>query len=163
MYMQSVTDQLRRHIVPLSSRPDHAGSAVMDRRHPVEQVGQMGGPGFEAVPRLLIGGIGMRHRNPAKRRNFPYECLCAMKLRRDIHNTDQAAAFFLKIQETVDVRKSQIRAVLRALSLFRKIRALHMDPGHPGRVMRAPLHIIRRCLKHSLQSLIRKRHGCGCK
>ena len=93
--MLSIRDQLRADLLRLRSGSNHAGLTVMDRRHGVIQMGQMGHTGCNALARSIVVRVRVGDRDGAERFRLADKFLCPRKLRRNIHNTDESAAAVL--------------------------------------------------------------------
>ena len=92
MHVQPVTDQLRDDPSPLRGGADHAGSPVVDRRHGVEEMGQVTCAGVEDGAGGLIVGVRVGDGDGAV-----FACLFgkgrrAFQLRRHIDDADQPPA-----------------------------------------------------------------------
>ena len=161
MHVQPVADQLRNDAVPLAGRPDHAGLAVVDRRHGVVQVGQMRRPGVKDGGGFVIVCVRVRDRHGAQRPGLFGKGSRARQLRRDVHDAQQAAAALMQGAEGPDVRQTQVGAVLSALFLFGEEGALHVDAHRPCAVGGAVFMEPYRRIERGGQGLVRQGHRGG--
>ena len=70
MDVLTVTDQLRDHVFTLAARPDGTGLAVVDARHGVIQVRQMGRARVKDRAGFFVGAIGVRDGDGAELGRF---------------------------------------------------------------------------------------------
>ena len=131
MDMKTIADQLRVQVTAgdrVEGGADHAGRAVGQPVHRVEQVGEMPRAPFHRLHCLLVVGGGVRNGYRAVRLHLTDECLGARLLRGDIHHTDDAAAPVVQPAELRLVRRTDEGRILRTLFARRDIRPSMLMP-----------------------------------
>ena len=130
--MDTVANQFSGDRFVLRCRTDHAGLAVVDRRHRVIEVSQVGHAGVNRRLGVLVVGIGMGNGDGAELFRLRHKLRRAVQLRSQIHDGDQSFAVVIQLSESVIVRKAQVFAVLRTFFLLREERALHLYAQQTG-------------------------------
>lgn len=85
----AVADQLRNHVFPLRTRANGAGLAVVDARHGVIQVRQVGRARAKYRRCLFIGAVRMRDRDGAELRHLLSKLDRAGQLRCHIRDAEK--------------------------------------------------------------------------
>ena len=136
MDVLTVTDQLRDHVFTFTARANGAGLAVVDARHGVIQVRQMGRTRVKDRAGFFVGAVGVRDGDRAELGRFFGKFDRTGQLCCHVRNADKALGDVIKPFECSKVRLSQVRAVLRALFLFGEERPLHLDAHETGTALR---------------------------
>ena len=161
MHVQSVADQLRRDLLPLRGGADHTGSSVMDRRHGVEEMGQVAGAGVKDGAGGLIVRVRVGDGHGAVPGSFFGKVRRAFQLRRHIDNSDQPPAARIQSAKGLIVRQLQKGSVLRPLLFLREKGPFHVDARQPRGVRPPGGPVGNRSVKGFFQLFIGQGHGAG--
>ena len=130
--MDTVADHLGGDGLVLGSSSDDAGLPVMDGRHGIVEVGQMGHAGVNGSLGVLVVGIGVGDGDGAKLFRLLHKFHRARKLRRQVHDGDQSLAVLVQLPEGLEVRQTEIFSVLGALFLLGEEGSLHLHAQKSG-------------------------------
>ena len=161
MDVQAVADDLRADVLVLRARRDHARVAVMDARHGVVQVGQVGHAGVHSGLRLVVSAVGMGDGHGAKVLRLLDERHRARQFGGDVRDADESIAAVVELLEALKVRLLQVVGVLRAALLVGEVRAFHMDAAQDGAAFRRFFDEALRVGVRLFEHLIGQGHGRG--
>ena len=132
----AVADQLRDDVFAFAARADGAGLAVVDARHGVIQVRQMGRTRVKDRAGFFVGAVAVRDGDRTELGRFFGKFHRTGQLCRHIRDAKKTLGSVIKPFECSKIRLSQVRAVLRALFLFGEERPLHVEAHQAGAVGR---------------------------
>ena len=159
MDVLAVADQLRDHSFTLTARADGTGLAVVDAGHGVVEMRQVGRARVKDRAGFFVGAVGVRDGDGAELGRFFGKFHRTGQLRCHIRDAEKTLGSVIKPFERGKIRLSQVRAVLRALFLFREERSLHVDAHEMGATLRLFSPKLYSCLVRSLQHVVGQRHG----
>ena len=103
MDVVAIADDFCLDIFILHTGGDHTGIAVMDGRHGVVKMGQVGSTGLESHSSIFISSIGVGNGYSAKRFGFFNEFFRTGQLRSQVHNANQTLAAIVKRLEAFKI------------------------------------------------------------